>query len=796
MGFPYLSPLPPWTVDIMKQREDYPMMTSFKNPWVILTSAALVVKGEATDDVEKRRKELENIIGGKQGEGRIEGCIISSNINDTELSYSTGATPVGKDFSGKTIVVPDNTETGRKVSTPIVESVDIDTDGANNTLKTAKVTVRCFTLKQFEMFELFFLKPGMNVLVEYGDATLLQNALFPYKPSSATESINKKKQYDRLKDGKIQNFTPFTDIKQALVPKINNYKLFCEEFSKYYRSDTNAIAEYLTRVENSLGTYDLVAGKVLDYSFSIAADGTYEVTFEVSQGNQVSLAIPHNPKKTVTSTEKRQGNNKQPTPFDQIVELMVADLNLGTSDILKAKLGVPHPDGKKWEDDWFNFLKVNQQQKDTVASDDAYVSLRFILDILVNYLVGTNVDKDFFKLESPSYISGKQTKYILPVTSNKNIISSSDDIIFPTAELPKFIATGEDKNEIAIAKDKQVSGLINGYNFHVSETLQIPNLPEVQNIKVTTGNTKVGNALNIFVKYATVVKAWNSSRTRIEFLERILTVINQNSYGLFTLVFGCPKDKAIATIMCAQGAPTDKNIEENNQIYRFKPTTIKSNVLEFSFNFEMSNLVAGRQIFNSGKLLAEARKGKDPNANTEELALPASAYKAIDNSTMGNADGYYSINNVELLRINANWEAAKKLKGTEPGTTEKKPETSTTEANDVSAVISNKTINFLLTKNTKDLTPLIFRDPEVVSKAIFDKQSEDGFKKPTLSPIDVTLTIDGFSGFTPGQYFRIDGIPEIYNKIGVFQITNTKHNVSKEGWKTTIEASHRITPKK
>jgi ATP-dependent helicase/DNAse subunit B len=68
-------------------------------------------------------------------------------------------------------------------------------------------------------------------------------------------------------------------------------------------------------------------------------------------------------------------------------------------------------------------------------------------------------------------------------------------------------------------------------------------------------------------------------------------------------------------------------------------------------------------------------------------------------------------------------------------------------------------------------------------------------KKSTLSPIEVTLTIDGFSGFSPGQYFHIDGIPEIYNQTGVFQITNIKHNIATDGWNTTIEAGFRITPK-
>ena len=417
----------------------------------------------------------------------------------------------------------------------------------------------------------------------------------------------------------------------------------------------------------------------------------------------------------------------------------------------------------------------------------------------MNYaLAGGNIDEPFFKFNIPEYTDTSNKKYFaIPVTSNVNIISSDTDIIFPTSELPKFVADGKDKNEIGIAKDKRISGLINGYDFHTKIPYIIPNIEPKQSIKVESGSDRVGNALNIFINYETVVKAWNSSMTRIDFLEKILRICNQNSYGMFTLVFGLVENNSVPTIIDAKGAPNDKKIEDT--IYRFKPTTIKSNVLEFSFNFEMSNLVAGRQIFNSGKFIAEAKSKKEgtkPPINTEAIELPPDAYKSIDNSTMGNADGWYSINNVELQSITAKFKKLQTLKVDIPNPVDKESETATTEANDISSVISDKTMNFLLTNSTTSLTPLIFKNSAVISKSIFSKQEEDGQKKPTLSPIDVTITVDGFSGFTPGQYFRVDGIPEIYNQIGVFQITNTKHSISSEGWKTTIEASHRITPKK
>ncbi len=216
----------------------------------------------------------------------------------------------------------------------------------------------------------------------------------------------------------------------------------------------------------------------------------------------------------------------------------------------------------------------------------------------------------------------------------------------------------------------------------------------------------------------------------------------------------------------------------------------------------MSNLVAGRQIFNSGKLLEDARK-EQTNTEDGKLVLPASAYKSIDNATMGNADGWYSINNVEYKRITANFKKAKEAAAAGKPQTDAPPKTSTTEATDFTQIASTKSINFYLDlkkTSVKDITVLIYKDADLIYNAINGILGPEGGvpkpKKSTLSPIEVTITIDGFSGFSPGQYFKIDGIPEIYNQTGVFQITNIKHNVANEGWNTTIEAGFRIVETK
>jgi len=824
MGFPFLAPLSPWIIEILEERENDTFNTSFRNPYAILTSGALVVKGDAKSDEKDRAEELKKLIA-DPGNNSYKGCIISNNSNDINLSYQLNESIIGIDFTGKPIIVTG--ETGRKVSTPIIESVEIDTDGANNTLKSVKVHVICFTLKQLEMFELFFMKPGMNVLFEWGDSFLLKSNFNTSKLQNNPQ--NKKRTLNTFKDGETVNFTPYKIPEEALV--INNlgsqtgdlYNIFCNTFSDYYRSDTTAIAKYLNRIERSLGTYDLIAGKVLDYNFSINDNGTYQIMLEITQGNQVSLAIPPNPHKS-TSKEKTPIVDKNKKPYDQIIELIAADFNLDKSKLEKLLSDI-HPEGTngKWENDWYNFLKINLEQKDTTASQNAYVSLRFVLKILMNYiLVGGNVDETFFTFHLPKYhkknsgnkIEKTQSKNnqtinkeyeILPVISNKYIISSSDEIIFPTKELPNIIGKNnpekeDSANEIEIDDKNSIDGTINGYNFHEWGDYVVPviNKP-LQTYHV---DDRIGNALNIFLKYETIVKLWNRSQTRIDFLEGVLGMINQHSYGLFTLIYGLQNENSQPTVVDYKMAPKEIELQNSKETYRFKPTTIKSIVKNFSFNFEMSNLVAGRTLFNSNKFLAEAKAAKsNEKIDNDSLHLPPGAYKSIDNSTFANADGWYSINNVELKKIEGNIKTGLKnsKSGINVNKTNEKNGTTTT-ADDITKIINDKSVKFILNDGSKKIETLIYKDATFIQNKIVKSQNEatkEGKKKSTLSPIDVSITIDGFSGFRCGQYFNIDGIPEIYNQIGVFQITNTKHSIQKDtGWTTTIEAGFRIVNKK
>lgn len=810
MGFfPFLAPFTPWVIQVMKDREQNPIDSMLqKNPFVILTSAALVVKSDSNifdNDIKTRVESIKGILNNTSGVA-YKGCIIANNINDIGLSYSANETIVGIDFEGNPIKVIN--ESGRRVSTPIIESIDIDTDGANNTLKTARVQLKCFTLKQLEMFEMFFLKPGMNVLCEWGDSTL--KAIYDTNKNKTPNQpvTGKNERYEFYQNGRIEKITTFDNITDALVPK-KNYNDFCDNFYKYFKSDKTGQIDYRNRVEASLGSYDLVAGKVLDYSFSVEADGTYNVNMEISQGNQISLAIPHS-KPNVQTKQSTPPKDIEYSTSDQIREQIIVDFNIdkATFDKILTSKTPDHKGG--WEADWFNFVKVNKEQQDTVASSVAYVSLRFILKILMNYILADgNVDNQFHELIIPKYKIDKSNEEIeiIPVVSHKMMLSSSEEIIFPRKNIPQIVSTKSEKkakdgtvistNEESININSDVDGRISNLDFHIENDLSADLDGKFETIKKSPGdNLVIGNALNIFVKYETVVRYWQSTYTRIEFLEKVLQIVNQNGYGLYNLVYGSEIENGQSTVIDARFSPQEAIKETEKESYRFRPTTLQSIVREFSFNFEMSNLVAGRTIFNSGKFLALAKQ-ENPNANVGQLSLPSAAYKAIDNSTFGNADGYYSINNIEFRRIKENFEKAQQSEasGSTVQSADAANPTTTKPAEDLSEVIKSKSINFIIDENatSNKKVVLIYKDQSFLREKI--AESEQNKNRPVTSPITVTITVDGFSGFRCGQYFNVDGIPEIYNQIGVFQITNTKHNVSREGWKTTIEADFRIVKK-
>jgi len=362
------------------------------------------------------------------------------------------------------------------------------------------------------------------------------------------------------------------------------------------------------------------------------------------------------------------------------------------------------------------------------------------------------------------------------------------------------------QNDIIIQSGSKVDGRIGEgkYNFHISSTYT-PSTAACSNPTDITPNGPtgpIGNALNIFVKYQTVVRYWNASTTRIDFLKDIFNVVNSNSYGLFKLIIGPSFQNGPSSVVCYKFSNQDiQSVQDkdSNNGYRFKPNTINSIVRNFSYNFQLDNLISSRMIFNSNAGIRKAyeQKAKTPTVNTA-IPLQEESYRSFDYSTFANADGFYSINNVDrrkqqklLNTINTTNQSTTTVSGqTQDTTTTKDPQpdfTETIKSNSLFYKVSDKT------DDKKDPVRLVYRNKPLIYNAINDETGPQGAGKSILTNIEISITIDGFSGFRSGECFNIDGIPEIYNQLGVFQITNIKQNVTDtDGWTTTLEAMWRV----
>jgi hypothetical protein len=744
----YLAPLKTWVVDILEEREKNPSKANSKMPFVIMTSGAKVIKSAPINTKQQGIDRAKEIISGSI-KAEYNGCIISNQTNPS-LNYSLTQTLVGFDFNGKAIYAPG--EFGRKISMPIIESLDINTDGTNNTLLTANVNVRCFSLKQLEMFELFFCKAGMHILIEYGD-------------NSSSYKLN---------------------LANVMIQK-SDYNAFVSTFKKFTDPNINQFATYLEACQTSNGSYARVAGKLINYSYSIEQDGTYMVQLEVAQSNEYNLALP---KAFITKYKSYEAPSKGVSEWEQWTNKLVNDLP-GLSKTMMKSLNE-----NDWKNHFFNWGKTNEDEIDKTSSNESFLSLKFILEILANNTANQGNHSDFVLFKNDYFKIKDSNEKIIPITVHNNMISTDSDIIFPNENLPQFTfntgsgvietmdttidgSIGIGNNKLSLIPNKEISFID---SLKKEKILKVIEIKDKNNQPVV--NLKIGNALNIFVSYKVIGEAWERNTKNIDFIVDILDRINKASFGLFKLRIGSLYEGAQQTVIDTKLYSLNTEKSDNRKEYRFKPTTINSNVRDFKFNFELTDQVAAATIFNSAKFLAnrklakENKTGNSGSINFDEL------YQSIDYSAFSTADGYFSINEIEYQQL---------------VNTEVKPNNddikNTKEKKDAEKDAKNKSYNNFQTKfkfKKGDIRTLIYEDYSFVNTVLKLNTEDFRSRYELVTPIKVNLTIDGISGITCGETFKVDGIPEQYNKLGQFQITNTKNVINTDqGWTTEIEGEFR-----
>ncbi len=731
MPFPFVKPLEEWAVKKLKEREADRNYISTLSPFAIMSSGAIVLKNKTSEQI----RELFATQKYGTDSTTYKGCVIT-NTTDVSKLYQTGKTIVGYDLNGKEIVVEG--ETNRRVSTPIIQSIEIDTDGGNNTLKTAQVKVTVFTLKQLEMFELFFLRPSMSVVLEYGWGSGVRNKA---KAAKIEKYLFAKKLFD--------------DYKKAYVD------LFTLDSTK---------GKYIKILEETEGEYDFMVGRVTSFNYSPTESGTYDVTIEVSSGNELQLWPALKSAKDSVLTLKK--NDKKITSYQSFIEKIAADF--GRKDFKELF--------KNDEKEFFNYGVTNVQQKNTTVSKTPYLSVAAIIKI-INNLKTLNPQKEIISVNYE--YDGKK---IIPVNSNPMLISTDESVIFP-GKLPKVELAP--KTNIVILNSTRIDAKIKEKSFNIDDSeiydftarkaktvkkIKIKHLSDKKEIEV---NSNTGNLLNVFFSYTRFVEILQNSNNITDLVNSVLSTIESAMLGMCNLELqgneDAPGQKSLEIVDRKIFQPSTKTgtPSEKPKIHRFKIGTENSIVKNFTFNMEMSTLMQAQALYSTQLAIANANKKTGTEASKEIDGLVSA-----DLSYATNADGYCSVNDMEVSIVKISNEKVKKQKEEEDNKkteAEKKKEKeevdkeAAEELKKLNEAYQSKFVKFLIGKNVENL---IYKDSGLVQLYMMPKTPSGS---TALTFLEITLEIDGMAGFSCGEYF---------------QILNVKQGIDENGWKTTIEAGY------
>lgn len=231
-----------------------------------------------------------------------------------------------------------------------------------------------------------------------------------------------------------------------------------------------------------------------------------------------------------------------------------------------------------------------------------------------------------------------------------------------------------------------------------------------------------------------------------------------------------------------------KNVQkQGDTIYRFEIGPKSSIVRGVNFSLEMSNLMMAQALYQTN---IETAKKQGGIQDIKSKIVPLKEEFSYTNlSDIPNIDGFKSIDWAQILITNAQKKLNKPEKTPNDEQKIDAKETEKTLKNS-KEVLQQKYTSFLNKETGNKLWNLIFKDERLVQSFMQRKIPNTS----VLTPLECSVTLDGIAGFSCGELFRIDTVPEIYNKQGAFQITNVKQNIDDGGWTTTLEAMFRYDP--
>jgi len=192
---------------------------------------------------------------------------------------------------------------------PGITSVDIKSENRGS-LRTANIRIKAWNTTQFDIIDLLYLRLGYSVLFEWGNVSYIDNKSNP-------QTINSYSLVDRfLSGGPFQGEkTPPPSTTPSLPTPVEGTASTTSN-SQGEATITSLLDNIALYRKQSAGNYDAFYGKVINFSWSFAEDGSYDIDLELRSVGDVVESLRMNVlinDKTTEEEQQEEETDEEPT---------------------------------------------------------------------------------------------------------------------------------------------------------------------------------------------------------------------------------------------------------------------------------------------------------------------------------------------------------------------------------------------------------------------------------------------------------------------------------------------------
>ncbi len=670
-----------------------------------------------------------------------------------------------------------------------ITGITTTTEGELGALRKASIKWQCWSLEQLEFYEIFFMKLASTCMIEFGWST-----------------------------GKLDDYTLY-DI---------------STFEKAKKSIKDGAIDGRRKTLDSAGEYEVFSGLISNFNWQSNAAGGFECETEIMSHGEPIIGA-----RTNDSPQASTNNNGK--DYSGVSEQAEKELEIRALNNLQKYL-----DNFESEIDIF-LTTENRQKEELVGKIDGYN--RNIWPSGGTHVIDIRGWNNANPLDNEYFVTwgwmedNILSKYMGRASKNydmKYTIRSRDIIGYDSSNNPVYESVRVSCHPVVVESEAVVDArvaTIPDNNPNYSAFIDNGQGGGFAKFEVPGSDSSQGYLRNILLNITTIKEAFDDVNTMTEGLEKLFSKVNEAFYGIFDFKISVDYDnptniKIIDRNYLRQDPfslinnPSKAEDEEPSSIFIFPAMNAENNIVK---DQSMES-----KIPSEGMYAALAGANKPSEVPDPSDASNATTANVQSDEKAGLRDFLlYSFNIPDAFSPNNTYGQSKALINQELDATSGPPITENAKTdkdedwwkdNQIEDDIDENQAEMIVrpdgtvmtkeeyvknvswftrkwesfkTKLVRIVTNDQIRDNEVMSsyeKAYYTKKiqigdgSQEGtLTSATLTPLEVTLTIDGCGGIFPGNTIHTQYIPKKYKDRTALIIKSVSHEMSNGGWTTTLE---------